>query len=544
VVIFELAKENAGKLRGLLSGLLARNTALSAQEVNSLGIFYNSIFANINSPVTILGPQSSLAKENILSSPLTQSIRTKVTRIIAQAQSESWDLDPNGFFREMSDFISQIDGVIGAVFTELDNRFVQYVGDLNGAMLRELLFVGVIWILVVISAVVVSLSLIRSVRWIASKLDEISQGEGDLTKTIPVESQDVLGKLANSFNDFSGSLKKSITTLLQSKHRLVDSGDLVLAENQKLLVSVESIQSEVMTVVASMQQVAKEAEDLSGATKRANGFVTGLYDLVEDQSASLSESSAAVEQILANIQQISGRMDKTKELFTGLKEATDTGKSMIAVVNERLREVHEQSELMEEANEVITDLASATSLLALNAAIESAHAGEAGKGFGVVAEEIGRLAESSADNSKIINANLQSIGELITEVLSSSEKTEGAIVNIVDRVNTLNDIEDSVILAMQEQSQGSRETLQALGQLSEITNKVNNSANEIRLIVGELDTVSVDLSQAVKEVTHSMDEIKAKSIKIFNSTKEISFTGKANRDEIGAMEEELNRFKV
>ena len=131
--------------------------------------------------------------------------------------------------------------------------------------------------------------------------------------------------------------------------------------------------------------------------------------MIESQSAGVSQASVAVEEMIGNISSVNNSMDKMASSFDTLSYNAQTGFTKQQDVNERIKQIESQSQMLLEANIAIANIAEQTNLLAMNAAIEAAHAGEAGKGFSVVADEIRNLSETSSKQSKTIG---QQIGKV------------------------------------------------------------------------------------------------------------------------------------
>jgi methyl-accepting chemotaxis protein len=144
-----------------------------------------------------------------------------------------------------------------------------------------------------------------------------------------------------------------------------------------------------------------------------------------------------------------------------------------------IQEIARESAGLLEINAVMENIASQTNLLSMNAAIEAAHAGESGKGFAVVASEIRKLAESSTAQSKTIGAVLKKIKDSIDRITKS---TDGVLVKfeiIGAGIQTVTDQEKAVRDAMEEQGSGSKDILEAISRLKELTDLVKERSSEM-----------------------------------------------------------------
>jgi len=200
---------------------------------------------------------------------------------------------------------------------------------------------------------------------------------------------------------------------------------------------------------------------------------------VSEQSAAVTQSSSAIEEMIANIQSVSNSLHKNTENVKELQEASEIGHAGINGIAADIQEITRESESLLEINSVMQNIAAQTNLLSMNAAIEAAHAGEAGKGFAVVADEIRKLAESSSAQSKTISMALKKIKTSIDTITKSTGDVLKKFDAIDEGVKTVADQDKSVLNAMDEQGQGSKQILQAMVRLNELTQGVKKEANQM-----------------------------------------------------------------
>ncbi|MCL2191060.1 MAG: diguanylate cyclase [Treponema sp.] len=202
-------------------------------------------------------------------------------------------------------------------------------------------------------------------------------------------------------------------------------------------------------------------------------------EYVEEQSSSVTTSSSATEEMIANIRSVTDTLAKNTHNVRELQESSIAGHNSLSEVVADIQGIARESESLLEINAVMQNIASQTNLLSMNASIEAAHAGESGRGFAVVADEIRKLAESSSKQSKTISGVLKSIKGSIDKITKSTDAVLGKFNAIEDGVKTVSIQEDSILNAMEEQGRGSKQILQAIGSVNEITHKVKEAARRM-----------------------------------------------------------------
>ena len=421
------------------------------------------------------------------------------------------------------------------------NEFMGTVNTLRTSMIGIGVIILVIALLIVY---IVASVVVKPIQTVVSALQNIAQGEGDLTVRLPVHGNDEITDLSEYFNETIAKIGASIQQVGVNSNVMEEIG-AELASNMtetasavnEISANIDGVKQQAMTQAASVTETAATIEEIVRTIKQLNNSI-------ETQAASVAQSSSSVEQMVANIASIGQTLGKTDDVIKSLTTATGDGKATLVTSNTVTQKIAEESGSLMEASSVIQHIASQTNLLAMNAAIEAAHAGEAGKGFAVVADEIRKLAEESSMQGKTITATLKTLsGEI--ETLSDSSKTVeekfNAIFTLAEQVK---DMSNRLTEAMHEQENGSKEVLIAIKSINTVTTEVQAGSEEM-LKGGEGVAEEMQkLDSLTRVITESMNEMASGAVQINNAVQEVNEITQKNKRSIESLAEEVGKFKV
>jgi methyl-accepting chemotaxis protein len=342
--------------------------------------------------------------------------------------------------------------------------------------------------------------IIKPIVDVSSRLREISEGQGDLTVKIVNESSDEIGFLTRYLNAFIATLNGMIGQI----KRLIDkskglSSDLASSSRQSSA-SIESARASINEIKGRITTLDEEISQSNHYANGVKGFISDLKGMISAQAADVNESSASIEEMSSSIMNIAKVTEGKLQIANELQSMETLGEGEMGETIGVIKKVTESTNAMMEMLQVINGIATQTNLLAMNAAIEAAHAGDYGKGFSVVADEIRKLAEDTADNSKQIGATLKQVVDYIRVSESSSSKTGEYFQRMVSGIKEVTNSILEIKNAMNELSTGSSQIIQALASLIKTSESVNEASNEMNSRVGEIGA-SLEKVNAISAVT-------------------------------------------
>jgi methyl-accepting chemotaxis protein len=449
--------------------------------------------------------------------------------------------DPSG--QAMVVYFSKVPGSPGWMFClSVKRSEVDHTSAALVAMLFVVLVCGTAFSIVV--SIFVAGSISKPIRIVARSFRELAEADADLTKSLAFTRSDEIGDLSRDFDLFLSKLREIVDGLKTAQ------GDLDRVGNELRDSSAET-ESVIARISESVEQVRGESrtqsesvEQSSSAVEQIAANIESLKRALADQSSSVVEASASVEEMVGNIGAVNQSTEKLAGRFEILTATAEQGRVAQASIVEKIDGIADRSEALLEANEVISAIASQTNLLAMNAAIEAAHAGSAGKGFSVVADEIGRLAETSTEQSRTIGKNLLFVQQSISEAVESAKGSEETFAKLSAEIGETDRIVREVRQAMEEQREGTTQILEALRVMNDMTSQVNGASSEmssgnatILAEIGRLQSIAGNIKE-------SLDRIAGGASEIGSSARKVTEMAGKTGETISRMEAGIGRFKT
>ena len=408
------------------------------------------------------------------------------------------------------------------------------------------IILAVIYTLIIAIVIVVSAAIINPIKHNAKAFGSLNGNSGiaDMTIRIPIKKNNEIGAMGNEINKFIDTQHDLLSNVKEACDALGEVGLTLAASSQQSATAISQILTNIDNVKMSVQEQSEALTQVKEKLNTNSQDIKTLDGLIENQSAGIIESSAAIEEMIGNIDSVTRSITLMSDEYKELIKITEEGKDRQTEVSTHVANMSEQSNKLADANTVITQIAEQTNLLAMNAAIEAAHAGEAGRGFAVVADEIRKLAEDSASQSKLIEEEIVDIIKSISNVVSSSDLSLKSFEEITGKVGETEQLVQQIDNAMTEQQEASKQVLIALHEVTDVTSQVQSTSKGISQGVEIVNESSSNLERIAQTVSGSMQEIASGITEINSSAQNVSEMSSTTKENIETLTQIIQKFKL
>ncbi len=406
---------------------------------------------------------------------LFDSYRISGEAIIGQAQNLlGAKRAGKAIFEDSEQLLEQSQKLLGAYEADLSNRVTGYVMMVAGIMVLALLLLSV-----------------------KVYMDDSRRRTLGAERTNR-RNQDAILRLMNEMGDLAdGDLTVKATVSEDITGAIADSVNYTTDELRKLVSGITTVSEQVTRAAAAADQISKVLLD---ATQKQSAGIQSAGEAVGLITKSIQEVDAGAAQSL----QVARRTLKVTEEGTQAVQNTIAGmdeiRQQIQETSKRIKRLGESSQEIGEIVELISDITEQTNVLALNAAIQAASAGEAGRGFSVVAAEVQRLAERSAEATKQISALVRTIQGDTQDAVAAMERSTNGVVEGAKLSNVAGQ-------SLREIEQVSQELAGLIGSISVSTQVQTDMAHDVAATMTDILRITGQTTEGTKRTAASIAEL-------------------------------------
>ena len=449
---------------------------------------------NINKELSVIKEKfkDDTITKNILKSMDTLS--QQVTAIQSSVKDKNWSIAQNYIFTNFEDTaneaIKDAEDMHKRIDTKAGHEFLMVVASM--------ILGGVILIAFTVAAVKISRKVSKkTAKKITEPMGELvnlskALSDGKLDYEASYDGNDEIGEVVSTFALTVKRLKDIIKDINYLLGEMADGNfdiestckEVYVGEYKPILSAIQNINNELSSTISdifdSSMQVLQASEQMSDASST-------LAEGSTDQASSVQEITATVESVTDDVERNAKNAEGVADRLEKIGSETEKGGRRMEELTEAMGSITESSQKIGNIIQTIEEIADQTSLLSLNASIEAARAGESGKGFSVVAGEIQRLAEQSAESAN-------STRELIEQALAAVER--GNELNELTRQSLLKIQEDikSVVVLADQTKEASISQAAAMEQLNAGVEQISGVVQNNAATAQETSATSEELS--------------------------------------------------
>lgn len=354
---------------------------------------------------------------------------------------------------------------------------------------------------------IINFLFIKPLKKLSNTLDEIANGDADLSVHISVKGEDEIADMAKSFNVFVAHLNEMVVEL---KKRAEEAG----AVQKNLAVASEETTASVTEIHGNTVSISKSVDTLNSHVVQTHQLGDNVAAIANDLSAAIEKQSEAFDSsvtatgtMLESIDHIAQEMDKVETLSASLVSKSEAGIQRMDETDQVVTDISNRIQGIHELVDMINNIAENTNMLAMNAAIEAAHAGDSGKGFSVVADEIRKLADESKKNAESITKSLTDIISRTESAANLTQETRASFSDIDASVHETGTAFSGIRDHAQHVSTEASSIKQYVDTMKEHNATVIESSQKLVTVSGDLKNTGSQIQRLSNEVSGGMSEI-------------------------------------
>ncbi len=402
-------------------------------------------------------------------------------------------VQPGGFARSVNTL-----GYAGSGFTTFFRAEAKELFAITNTLKQATLITTVVGL--ALGVLVLWLVARKIVGGVASvKAAVVGLAAGDISRDVPVRTNDEVGAMARAFNQARAGLKGVFAAESVNWNEIGEQQRAAVRLTENLKVTINNVSQNSQTLASAAEELTAVSQQMSSNSEETATQANVVAGASEQVSKNIGMVAASAEEMSSCV----------REIAKNASEATKVANEAVQVADETNRTISKlgvSSEEIGQVIKVITGIAQQTNLLALNATIEAARAGEAGKGFAVVANEVKELAKQTADAT-------EDIGRKIEAIQNDTKGAVTAITQISKVIGRINDISNTIASAVEEQSattneiarnaseaaRGSTEISRNVANVSVAAKNTSEGANNTLSAATELAKLAADLKRVVEQ---------------------------------------------
>ncbi|MBA2080912.1 methyl-accepting chemotaxis protein [Aeromonas veronii] len=370
-------------------------------------------------------------------------------------------------------YIDDIDNELAALRAERESNMH---ASLQSSVLVILLILGI----TLAATVIVGNRVTKPLADAVLALNDIANGEGDLTQRLKVQSQDEIGQLASAFNRFVERIQSVVSQVGETSNHLFSAVDKLHHLSEHYDHQMQGHSRETDQVVTAVTEMSSTAQEVAASASNA---ATATSDAARESDAARGVVSGAIN----SINRLVGEVHTASGVIEQLAQETAKIGSVV---------------------EVIRGIAEQTNLLALNAAIEAARAGEQGRGFAVVADEVRSLAGRTQQSTKEINEMLQRLQGGVKQAVEVMQASEDRSQETVQEASHIASSLDSMVMAVSTINDMNIQIATAAEEQHAVSEEINKNLVAIQQIVSELTSAAVESNSTTRDLASTGDKLR------------------------------------